>query len=116
MPEQKLWLPDALDTLLEAEAGLQKEAPGRLGTRAVIAYLTGECPPGVPATRRVCEALRALGGGTAAEVAQAAGVTEVFARETLRALEQLRVNGARTGPGVVVLEEIAGSASWRLAA
>ncbi len=106
-----VYLPDPLETLLEHEAHAQETTPGRLLTRSLADALMGTGSR----TGRIVEALR--GGASGVEdIVKATGVSRDFVENTLLALAQFRPNGAKSGPGVVVLTDRDGVAFWSLSA
>jgi hypothetical protein len=115
MPYCNVYLPRALEALLEREAAARGNTPGKLLVRTLVSSLTGSTDPTMEAspTLRVVKAL-ATGAKPLAEVARAAGVSETVARETLADLADLRVNG--TAESLVALEDRDGTAIWSLAA
>lgn len=120
MAQKNLYLPEALEELLELEAAAAGLEPGRFATRVLASALTGSPTSALPSTAstrsaRIVSVLRAAGKAIpVAEVAQLSGVTEDDTREILRHLLKLRFDGARKG--LVELGDEAGSAVWRIAA
>lgn len=115
MPYCNVYLPRALEALLEREATARGTTPGKLLGRTLICSLTGAADPTleISPTLRIVRAL-ASGAKPVADVAREAGVSEAVAREALAELAELRVND--TTEPLVTLEDRAGTAVWSLAA
>ncbi len=112
MAARSLYLPDALEALLEHEAHARGVNPGVLAVRMLADVLAGTESPTEAGTRKVVDALRDY--STVEEVAKFANVPEAFAHCTLQSLAALRPLGRRDGPGLVTLEDRDGVAHWSL--